>query len=559
MGKGLLILIIGTTIAGGIMYASQSSSRMASTTEEARYQEAVLAREAAQSAFNIVVGRVKRNFDTYRTAQTDQSYGKATYDISAQERADGAVEIVAIGKYGDFEHQIEGVVARSGDRLVDAIIIDAPIDKTTFKSGYLISGMDTDSDGSKGPGPNVHGVLVTTSSAYNALVDDADADQVIGKDGDGDIVLDEPVLSPAVLESAILAYNGGALAAFSGKQKWDADDSIGNVDSPVLVRVNGNVELKSSFTGYGILYVFGDLKMSNTATWNGLVFVADVGAKFEMKNDAAIVGSLVLRSASGMDVSGDDVASPDGDAGLTGGHFDVDVFDEADSDKEISHEHRYDDKYDVTGVNLLTSGCGSRGLCWSNVFGDASITDARVTFMNPTSADGTYTITHNGTTYSGDIQDGINLDIDPTRVTLFTLNFDSMCALAPSKPSLVQGDPTTRDGALSVKIADRDAGSVVVYELAIYHHWNQGECGDEPGQSADAKGKKDDKKKDAGVDAVEVKLDGDVRIQYSSQAIKRLKDLVDALDMDEAGFSVSRHVDSGRVRTGREAYKQLGR
>jgi len=568
MGKGLLILVLGTSIAGGVMMMSKETSRMANTAEEARYEEAVLAREAAQSAFNIVAGRVKRNFDSYRSVQTARPYGAATYDISAQENADGDIEIIAIGKYGDFEHQIEGTVSRSGDRLVDAIIIDSPIDKLSLKSNYLVSGLDKDVDGSAGPGPNVHAILTTSSSALDELQDDIDDDQVVGREGEGDVVMDEPVTAPAVLEAAILAYSGGSLATYSGKQKWDDKDSMGSADAPVLVRVSGNVELKKTFVGHGILYVYGDLKMSNDAVWNGLVFVADSGAKLDLKNDAAIVGSLILMSSSGMDVSHDEDPSPDGDAGLVGGHFDVDSFDEEGSSKEMSHEHRYDDKHDVQGVNLLLSGCGSGGLCWDNVFAEGDITNARVTFMNPGSADGTYTITEGGTTHTGDISDGISLDFDPTDLTTFELDFNTMCALAPSKPSEVQGDPANRDGALSIKVVDKDAGSELVYELAVYHHWKEGECGDEPGKADEAKSKKSKKSKkgddgddsgddedSAGGDPVEVKLDGDVRIQYSSQAIKRLGSLINALDLESAGFTVNRRVDSGRVKVGHEQYK----
>jgi hypothetical protein len=42
--------------------------------------------------------------------------------------------------------------------------------------------------------------------------------------------------------------------------------------------------------------------------------------------------------------------SPNTDPGVSGGHFDSDIYDAAGS---VKHEHEYDDKYDVTGVNFL--------------------------------------------------------------------------------------------------------------------------------------------------------------------------------------------------------------
>lgn len=557
MGKGILILVLGTTIAGGVVMMSKEKSRMANTAEEARYEEAVLAREAAQSAFNIVVGRVKRDFESYRSVQTAKPYGAATYDISAQEDADGNVEIVAIGKYGDFEHQIEGTISRGGDRVLDAITFNAVPDKISFKNDYLISGLDRDIDGSVGRGPDVHGILTTTAEIYESVSKKAKDEHVIGVDGEADVILGEPHAALASIESKILSYDGPALQSLSGKQKWKTGDSMGSVASPVMVRVTGNVELESSFSGVGVLYVYGDLSMEGSASWTGLVYVADAGAKFSMIEDASIVGSVIIQSSSGLDVDQDDAPDIDGDKGLIGGHFDVDIFDEDESTKEISHVHRYDDKYDVKGINLLEPGCGSRGMCWSNVFSGGEFDDVKLQFFNQDAADGTYTITASGITYTGNISSGLDLKVDPTEVTLFKVDFNTMCALAPSKPSSVQNDAEFRDGGLSIRAYD---GGDIVYEVAVYHHWNEGECSDTPGKADEAKDKKEDKKKGKGgkkdeVVAVDVTMEDDVRIQYSSEAVRMLKNMISEIEISDGGFTVNKHKDSGRVKTGYERYK----
>ena len=50
MGKALYIIVIGTFVAGSVLYMQSSNTNIATTTRQATYQEKVLAREIARSA-----------------------------------------------------------------------------------------------------------------------------------------------------------------------------------------------------------------------------------------------------------------------------------------------------------------------------------------------------------------------------------------------------------------------------------------------------------------------------------------------------------------------------
>ena len=67
--------------------------------------------------------------------------------------------------------------------------------------------------------------------------------------------------------------------------------------------------------------------------------------------------------------------------GLPGGHFDVDVFDEEPSTKKIFHQHQYDDKHDITFVDVVTNPL-LNGNDFDSVVGDDYPNNLRVEFFN---------------------------------------------------------------------------------------------------------------------------------------------------------------------------------
>ena len=487
MGKGVLIFVLASSLSLSAMYMAGIESDVANATQQSEYQEEILARETATSAYNILVSKVKRDFDGYRGSYSDLSYGKATYDMSATGAEDGSVTVVAVGKYGTKEFEIVGTVSRSGQNVLDAVTLTAQVDEVELKDDYLITGEDA------GGGNPVHAVKTIWDATVAAFGDEMAVDQVIGTGGDGDVVKEELDITVAALRGKIEAYSGtGKLISVAKNFKskdwakdnsaWGASDDgiMGTADAPAVAHIKADkVELSGDFTGTGILLVEGDLTLKDNASWNGLIFVAGSESVFKMEKQSSVSGAVIM---DGIDSVLQQEQSGGDDAGLLGGHFDVDVFEEPDSDREIYHQHAYDDKFDTTVLDIFAPGCKSGGLCWSQVMGPLAVDEVEIVTFNASNSSGTYSIKTGSSQYTGDVSNPLSLTVDPADLTEFKFTFDSLCAMAPSSPSDSQSRPDTRNGAFSVRVFDTSApgyvagstdigvNSGLVYEAITYWH-----------------------------------------------------------------------------------------
>ena len=152
------------------------------------------------------------------------------------------------------------------------------------------------------------------------------------------------------------------------------------------------------------------------------------------------------------------------DPGLPGGHFDVDVFDSA-TDQELYHEHKYDDKFNVTYVDLVND---SR-LLWLDVIGNSYPNDLRVEFFNPHNGSGNFVFQAGGAVQSGPTQGGFGIVFDPSLLTQLRINFTALSDLRGTEPGTVHDDIVNRDASLAIRVYDA-ISNVLVYELAVYHH-----------------------------------------------------------------------------------------
>ncbi|MBT4052329.1 MAG: hypothetical protein HOE73_04480 [Bacteroidetes Order II. Incertae sedis bacterium] len=165
------------------MYLSRDEGMFMSASETAEYEAKVIARETAHSGFNVLVGKVKRDFENYRGNYSDLTYGQAFYDISALEGENDEVVLTAVGKFGNYEYEISGSIFRSSDRLLDALTIDGALDGFTMSGSGIVSGIDALQNGKPGPGPNVHAVLATGDEEYQVLLAGGHGDRMQGLDG----------------------------------------------------------------------------------------------------------------------------------------------------------------------------------------------------------------------------------------------------------------------------------------------------------------------------------------------------------------------------------------
>ncbi len=463
MGKGILIFVIATSLSVTAMYVAGEEAEVASLQTEADYKSELLARETAQSAYNMVVSKVKRDFEGYRASYTDLDYGKATYDMRAEDGDDGTVTVVAVGKYGDHEYEITGSISNTTSTVLDAVTITAPITGVDLQNDFVITGHDLAGSGSN---DSAHGVKVTQTATYDAFMASSNVGQIIGAEGVSDVVNETTAIDIGRLRAQINNYSGSNRTNLSdATSNLGTSDSIGGSSTPEVVIVTGDVILTNDFVGYGVLFVEGNFTMTDNATWYGVVYVAGSTSAFEMRDYSVISGAVII---DGIDT---DVAIPpidDNDRGLLGGHFDIDVFDEAGSTRERYHQHAYDDKFATTSLDLLSSGCKNGGMCWSNFVASRNLTEVQVETFNTGAVSGTYTIDAGSNSWAGNAASALSLTLDPRDLTTFRFNFASLCTMVPTSPSRVQEDATSRQGAFTVRVST--TGGEVIYEMAVYHH-----------------------------------------------------------------------------------------
>ncbi|MFT4603961.1 MAG: hypothetical protein ACI9W4_000679 [Rhodothermales bacterium] len=384
MGKAGLILVAAVTLASGAAYMNQDRASLGTVQQEAFYQHQVLAREIAQSGFNRLESRVRRDYNNHRANESDVAHSKGRMDIAATGTSGQPVTITATGYFEDAEYTISGTLKKSGTRKIDALTVDGVLSDVTMASGVRISGIDTNFDGTSGENVDVHAVLTDETDSYTELLATLVSGSAPGASGLLDIVNDDPDISLSTLVANITSYSGPERIDYDQNTTL-SNQTIGSTGSPALVVVDGDLTVRESTAGVGILYVRGDVSFENSATWQGLVIVDNDGGDHNFSGTSKVYGAVVIRSVY-------NAGSEDGGGGgLPGGHFDVDVFDEFGVGDYRYHQHKYDDRFDVTGMDLIDpDGCGGGGLCWDSILGDEEA--VYVEFMNAERGYGTYEI-----------------------------------------------------------------------------------------------------------------------------------------------------------------------
>lgn len=396
MGKAALLLVTAVTVASGAVYMNQDRTALGVVEQEALYEHQVLAREIAQSGFNRLESRVKRDFNSHRPNQQGLDHARGQLDLLAATASATSVSISATGHFEDAEYTISGTLSKSGTRVLDALTIDGVLSDISMAPGARISGLDTNSDGTSGENLDVHAVLTDESSSYTGLINGIVLGSAPGTAGLLDIINANPEISLSTLAANINAFSGPARVDYDDDTTL-ANQTVGSSDTPKVVVVDGDLTVSGTTVGYGILYVSGDVSFEDSAVWHGLVMVDNDGGEHNFTGSSTVYGAVVVRSIYG---SGDD-----GGGGLPGGHFDVDVFDEFGAGAYRYHQHKYDDEFDATGIDLIDpDGCGSGGLCWDSILGDEEA--VYVEFMNADMGYGTYEIVADEGTVAGTCSSG---------------------------------------------------------------------------------------------------------------------------------------------------------
>lgn len=262
MGKYVMLAVIAVVLGSTILTRQGMETDIDTSEDQTDRQEKVLARRIANSAFEMALSELRRDFKHWRTEREDIAHEGGTYDLTASGPSTGPVSLTAVGRYGGAAYEITGRSKQDTtvSALFNAITALTPIDFKVAGGGCsgapCVSGIDP------GGGEDRHGISLPPGEDTDEVCEEFD-DKVEGRESGCDVWSrtgpeDEWVVRKFdVIESRIndLVESG-------------AED----------VTVCDGCKVSDLEADSGILYVTDDLRYNGEEQWNGLVFVADGGS-----------------------------------------------------------------------------------------------------------------------------------------------------------------------------------------------------------------------------------------------------------------------------------------
>lgn len=168
------------------------------------------------------------------------------------------------------------------------------------------------------------------------------------------------------------------------------------------------------------------------------------------------------------DPSGND-KNGDGQTGLSGGHYDVDVFEAG--NKRLYHQHEFDDKYDTTKTELVDD----PHLLWEDLLGSTT-GNVTVSFNNENNAPGWHRVDLvNGTRHETYNKDAAPLTVNAQQISAFRIQYTNLTGFSCTNPGAVKSDAVSRAAAFTIYIHDESTGALL-YEFAVYWHNKSDDC-----------------------------------------------------------------------------------
>ncbi len=164
-----------------------------------------------------------------------------------------------------------------------------------FSGGsFTIDGGDHDTSGSPpGNGNPVHGVLTTTTSAQQAVLNalgNNQQDSITGTGPAPDVTQADLDFDPETLLTSLMALVTDTLTT-------SHTGTLGTLTQPIVAYAPNGISLTGNITGTGVLIVDGDFTEQGSADWTGLVIVRSTPtapASFAMRGNVSVTGAVLL-------------------------------------------------------------------------------------------------------------------------------------------------------------------------------------------------------------------------------------------------------------------------
>ena len=173
-------------------------------------------------------------------------------------------------------------------------------------NSFLISGNDTNVDGTPGPQPPGLGIAVTDQATVTEMTNSTLTDGGLSSDQMANVTGAGGYPSVGVITSfsqTVTQVADGFLAfphtdlpggTQAGNQTWGTDAS------PQITRITGDTKITGNISGSGVLIVDGKLEIPGSVTFHGLI-IARGKVSVEITGNAGIWGSIFINEQTNQD------------------------------------------------------------------------------------------------------------------------------------------------------------------------------------------------------------------------------------------------------------------
>jgi len=296
------------------VYVGQGlQSEQATAESQADRQKQVLARQIAQAVFDRGISELRRDYRSEdREMEIDPFSGRTVehkgVSFRLQESApdgserlpaigvlksgslpDGLMWVLAKGHYEDATYRIKGEIVRDVNGFSAVGVKGGLSFVKGAGSSFMISGMDTnpvdqhnenDLKHGSGKGYDRPGIQLNNDGTAGQVEAEFEEDQVVGVNGEGDIVQEDPLkVDPNKVAQEIRDNTTHS------ESEIRSGGSIGSKEDPAVAVVDGDLKLSGNFHGVGALVVDGEFEMRGNAQWEGIVIVTDEGRSEEGESE----------------------------------------------------------------------------------------------------------------------------------------------------------------------------------------------------------------------------------------------------------------------------------
>lgn len=301
MGKTAILVVLAATLGSTLLMYNAKESAFEGERRQVDYQEEQLAKEIARAGYNLALGKVKRDYDSYKDLPGQSAeYQDGQYHLASSGEGRRAT-IEATGEYHSKEYTIEGKVEEIYPPNAAVYVDGSSVSANYYGNSFIISGEDTappsiGSAAEEDLSTTSRAVVAREPSVAKTLIDGLASmqyDNVYGQKPEADIYHGEPYFD---LEKLVNDAQAAPDEYYEGDQQFNGSDTFGSADAPVVVVVDGNATMSGNATGYGLLLVEGDLSLAaGNFTWEGIVIAyGDVGVSVDYTGNAKVYGSVVM-------------------------------------------------------------------------------------------------------------------------------------------------------------------------------------------------------------------------------------------------------------------------